>query len=69
MPRLKPQRSMPKANRRVQHILRVVAKARKASGILASGYSIMLPFSRRLTSNSANKIGTSTRPSVYQFEK
>ena len=42
----------PATQRRLRRILRVVARARKTAGMAGGGYTVMLPFSRRLTRNS-----------------
>ena len=67
MPRAKIKQTMPKSSARVQRILRVVARIRRTSGVGISGYTVMLPFSRRLTRNSANKISATTRD-LHSFD-
>ena len=52
----------PTSQRRLRRILRVVARVRKTAGISQGGYTVMLPFSRRLTrSSKASEFGVGSR--------
>jgi hypothetical protein len=49
------------SQQRLRRILRVVARVKKTSGMISSGYTVMLPFSRRLTRSSKSEFGADNR--------